>query len=141
MATRSITFLSSLLLALSLLGCGSAPLPNPAAPSRPSYAKVTEDLKSRLAKDDRLQGSKIDFDYDGATVILNGTVKDKEQFGWATTVAAGTPGVTSVINRLQVEAKPETQAPEAQTPKPPAPRKQIPKEPAAEPPAPPTQTT
>jgi osmotically-inducible protein OsmY len=76
---------------------------------------VSEDLHKRLAKDDRLHGAKIDFDYDGATVVLSGTVKDKEQYGWASTVAAGTPGVKGVINRLQVETPPTPSAPAAPT--------------------------
>jgi hypothetical protein len=123
MLTRSI-FVSILLLVSLLVGCASAPLPTPTTSSdKPSIYKVKEDLKARLAKDDRLQGSKIDFYYDGATVILNGTVKDREQFGWAATIAAGTPGVTSVINRLQVEPPAaETAVPEA-----PVPKKQVPK--------------
>lgn len=126
MLNRSAKLVSTLLFVLSLAGCASAPMPNVAATSdKPSIYKVTEDLKARLAKDDRLQGSKIDFDYDGATVILNGMVKNTEQFGWAATVAAGTPGVTSVINRLKVEpAAAETQAPKAPAPRKPAPKPQ-----------------
>ncbi|MBZ5729197.1 MAG: BON domain-containing protein [Acidobacteriia bacterium] len=137
MLTRSIVILSTLVLGLSLLGCDSSSLPAAAKPEKPSISKVKEDLRTRLDKDDRLQGSKITFDYDGMTVILNGVVKDREQFGWASTVAAGTTGVTSVINRLQVEQS----APEAEKPKAPMPKKQIPKTPAPEPQALPTQTS
>jgi hypothetical protein len=138
MLTRSIAIISALVLGLSLLGCDSSPLPATASKQdKPSIFKVTEDLHTRLEKDSRLQGSKITFDYDGASVILNGVVKDREQFGWASIIAAGTPGVSSVINRLQVEQT----APEAETPKPPMPRKQIPKVPAPEPQAPPAETS
>lgn len=126
MLSRSIILSSTLLLVFSLVGCASSSLPKVAPGSdKPSIYQVTQNLKTRLAKDDRLQGSKIDFDYDGVTVILNGTVKDTEQFGWAATVAAGTPGVASVINRLQV--KPPIV--ETQVPKTPA----VPRKPAAKP--------
>ncbi len=103
---------------------------------RPSIYKVNEDLKARLAKDNRLQGSKINFDFDGVTVILNGKVKDQEQYGWAATVAAGTPGVNSVINRLQIEPQEaeKTQEKTKEVPaKSAAPKKQIPKTETAEP--------
>jgi hyperosmotically inducible periplasmic protein len=134
MLNRSIIFVSTALLAFSLVGCsGGSSLPAAAVVSdKPSIYKVNQDLKARLAKDDRLQGSNITFDFDGSTVILNGKVKDQEQFGWAATVAAGTAGVNSVINRLQIEAqeaKPEKaveknkEAPAKLV----APKKQIPK--------------
>lgn len=138
MLTRSVMLVSLLLLVLSLAGCASAPLPTVSSGSdKPSIYKVQEDLKTRMTKDERLQGSKIDFEYDGATVILNGTVKDREQFGWAATIAAGTPGVTSVINRLQV-VPPAT---ETEVPKTPVPKKQVPKPRTPESQAPPAQTT
>ncbi len=140
MLTRSIILVSTLSLVLSLVGCASSPLPAPTnRSSKPSISKVKEDLKTRLTKDERLQGSNIAFDCDGTTVILNGTVKDREQFGWASTIAAGTPGVTSVINRLQIEPPAtETEVPKTPTPKKPLPKPQTP---APEPQAPPTQTT
>ncbi len=134
MLTRSIKLVWTLLFALSLVGCASAPLPTTTSSSaKPSIFKVKEDLKARLAKDERLQGSNIAFDYDGTTVILKGTVKDREQFGWASTIAAGTAGVTSVINRLQIEPA----ATETELPKTPAP----PKKPASKTQTPSTQTT
>lgn len=105
MVIRSMGRVAIITMALCLLGCGSSPKPRPAptaVEARPISA-VKDDLQKRLTTDNRLHGSKIDFDYDGVTVILNGTVKDKDQFGWAATVAAGTPGVKGVINRLQVE--------------------------------------
>lgn len=122
MLIRSIKFVWTLLFALSLVGCASSPQPGTATSSaKPSIFKVKEDLKTRLAKDERLHGSNIGFEYDGATVILNGTVKDREQFGWAATIAAGTNGVTSVINRLQIEPP----ATESEVPKTPAPKNQV----------------
>lgn len=137
MLKRSIIFVSAVLLAFSLVGCGGgSPLPATTVTEKPSIYKVSEDLKARLAKDDRLQGSKIDFDFDGATVILNGKVKNQEQFGWAATVAAGTPGVTSVINRLQIEPK-EAEKDKEKTKELPAksaaPKKQVPRTQTAEP--------
>jgi len=128
MVIRPIILISTLSFVLSLVGCASSPLPKPASTSnKPSIFKVEEDLKTRLGKDERLQGSNIGFDYDGATVILNGTVKDREQFGWAATIAAGTPGVVSVINRLQVEpAATETEVPQGPAPKKPTPKPETP---------------
>lgn len=130
MVIRSIWRVAIITMALSLLGCGSSPKPKRATATvepRP-ISVVKNDLQKRLTADDRLQGSKIGFDYDGMTVILHGTVKDKDQFGWAATVAAGTPGVKGVINRLQVEVS----APEAETPKVPGEPRQIPRTQAPE---------
>ncbi|HEU5402563.1 MAG TPA: BON domain-containing protein [Terriglobales bacterium] len=140
MLTRSITFAATLLLGFSMLGCGSSvKTPQIGASDKPTIYKVQQDLKARFAKDDRLQGSNITFAFDGATVILSGTVKDTAQFGWAATVAGGTPGVQSVINRLQVEpTKPEAaEKPKTQEPA----RKPVPKTETAKPPTSPAQTS
>jgi hypothetical protein len=108
-----IRFLGSafvLSICFSLVGCWSSPGPAPvtAAEQRP-ISLVLRDVQTRIGKDTRLEGSKISINHDGGTVILTGTVKTKEQFGWASTVAAGTPGVKGVINRLQVEAEAQTE--------------------------------
>jgi hypothetical protein len=137
MLKRSIIFVSTVLLTFSLVACnGGSTVPATTVTEKPSIYKVSEDLKARLAKDDRLQGSSIDFDFDGMTVILNGKVKNQEQFGWAATVAAGTPGVKSVINRLQIEPK-EAEKDKEKTKELPAksvaPKKQVPETQTAEP--------
>jgi hypothetical protein len=134
MPNRANTLFSAVLLLLLLMGCSStpAPAPEPAA-KQPNIYKVEQTLKNRLAGDQRLRGSNITFDFDGIAVILNGTVKDSTQFGWAATVAGGTPGVKSVINRLQIEpVKPPSAESESQAAKNPESKKPVPKTPTPE---------
>lgn len=138
MPNRANILLSILLLLLLLTGCSSSPAPA-AGPvvEKPNIYKVEQRLKTRLAEDQRLRGSSITFDFDGVAVILNGTVKDSTQFGWAATVAGGTPGVKSVINRLQIKPvkadspDSEPQAAENPTSKKPVPKAQTPEPKAA----------
>ena len=129
MPSRPIILVAILLSLLLLAGCSSSPTPTPApVAEKPNIYRVEQDLKTRLAKDKRLEGSNISFDFDGIAVILNGTVKDSTQFGWAATVAGGTPGVKSVINRLQIaQAKPASSAAESQAARNPESKKPEPK--------------
>lgn len=134
MPNRANTLVSILLLLLLTAGCSSSPAPAPAtAAEQPNIYRVEQNLKTRIAQDQRLRGSNITFDFDGIAVILNGTVKDSTQFGWAATVAGGTPGVKSVINRLQIEqAKPPSAESESQAAKNPDSKKPRPKAPTPE---------
>lgn len=129
MPNRANTLVSILLLLLLMAGCSSSPSPAPAtAAEQPNIYRVEQNLKTRIAQDQRLRGSNITFDFDGIAVILNGTVKDSTQFGWAATVAGGTPGVKSVINRLQIEpVKPPSAESESQAAKDPESKKPRPK--------------
>lgn len=134
MPNRANTLVSIFLLLLLMAGCSSAPPPAPEpVAEQPNIYRVEQNLKTRFAKDQRLQGSNITFDFDGVAVILNGTVKDSTQFGWAATVAGGTPGVKSVINRLQIEPlKAPSAASESQAAKDPESKKPAPKAPTPE---------
>jgi hypothetical protein len=134
MPNRANTLFSLVLLLLLLVGCGSTPSPAPEPVAKqPNIYQVEQNLKTRIAQDQRLRGSHITFDFDGVAVILNGTVKDSTQFGWASTVAGGTPGVKSVINRLQIEAvKPPFAESGSQAAKDPESKKPAPKAPAPE---------
>ncbi len=129
MPNRANILFSILLLLLLLTGCSSSPPPAPGPVAKqPNIYRVEQSLKTRLAADQRLRGSNITFDFDGVAVILNGTVKDSTQFGWAATVAGGTPGVKSVINRLQIEpVKPSTADSESEAAKNPESKKPAPK--------------
>ena len=105
----AIRFLASLPLALVLCGCSSEPAaPAPAAVEKRNDGQITEDVLSRLKKDSNLKDRPISVRADSVTVILTGTVASKEQFGAAQVIAAGTPGVKHIINRLTVQ-QPEQQ--------------------------------
>ncbi len=124
MLIRAACWTITILIALSTLACSSGDVPNPVAEKRERpISQVMDDVRTRLDKDTRLQGSKITTTYDGGTVILTGTVLDRSQLGWAATVAAGTPGVKGVINRLQVEAQPTPVEPPNSQPRPEKPQK------------------
>ena len=134
MPNRANTLFSIVLPLLLLMGCSSSPAPAPEPVAKqPNIYRVEQSLKTRLDRDQRLRGSNITFDFDGVAVILNGTVKDSTQFGWAATVASGTPGVKSVINRLQIEpVKPPPAESESQAAKNPESKKPAPKAPTPE---------
>lgn len=107
MTIRSLVKLSAALcLSLVMVGCGSD-TPGPAAPAAPAKRfdhEIVQDVRSKIDKDARLQGSDIKVTCDAGTVILSGSVTSREQFGLAQVAAASTLGTKGVINRLQVPA-------------------------------------
>jgi osmotically-inducible protein OsmY len=110
MTLKSLVQLSaSLCLGLSLCGCSSA---TPDAPATVAVEKrfdhqIVDDVRSKIQKDPRLQGTSITVMCDAGTVILSGSVNSREQFGAAQILAAGTLGAKGVINRLQVTPEPD----------------------------------
>ena len=105
MTIRSFVKLSAALcLCLVMVGCGSD-TPGAAAPAAPEKRfdhQIVQDVRDRIDKDTRLQGSDIKVTCDAGTVILSGTVNSREQFGLAQVAAASIRGTKGVINRLQV---------------------------------------
>jgi hypothetical protein len=104
---------ASLSLALILCGCSSAApsAPAPAAAEKRFDHEIVNDVRTKIEKDPRLQGTSINVMCDAGTVILSGTVNSREQFGAAQIIAAGTQGTKGVINRLQVASAPEQSIP------------------------------
>ena len=125
MTIKSVVKLSAALcLSLVLLGCGTD-TPGVAVPTVPEKRfdyQIVEDVRGKIEKDSRLQGSNIVVTCDAGTVILSGTIANREQFGLAQVAAASTKGAKGVINRLQVPAPP--QVPDQSSPNPPKPQKQ-----------------
>jgi len=125
MTIRSFVKLSAALcLCLVMVGCGSD-TPGAAAPAAPEKRfdhQIVQDVRDRIDKDTRLQGSDIKVTCDAGTVILSGTVNSREQFGLAQVAAASIRGTKGVINRLQVPtpapATDQSPANQAQPPKP-----------------------
>jgi hypothetical protein len=110
MTIKSVVKLSAALcLSLIMVGCGSD-APGVAAPTAPEKRfdyQIVDDVRSKIQKDSRLQGSNIVVTCDAGTVILSGTIVNREQFGLAQVAAASTKGARGVINRLQVPAPPQ----------------------------------
>jgi len=65
-------------------------------------ASVTAKVKSKIALDDTLDGSRIHVDTNDSRVTLTGTVIDEAQHGRALQLARETSGVTSVVDQLSV---------------------------------------
>ena len=111
MTIRSFVKLSAALcLSMVMLGCGSD-TPGAAAPAAPEKRfdhQIVDDVRSKIDKDTRLKGSDIRVTCDAGTVILSGTVTNREQFGLAQVAAASVKGTRGVINRLQVPTPPQT---------------------------------
>jgi hypothetical protein len=101
---------ASLCLGLILTCCGSD-TPGAAAPvlaEKRIDSQIVDEVRTKIQKDSRLQGTAITVMCDAGTVILSGTVATREQFGTAQVLAAGTRGSKGVINRLQVTSLPDT---------------------------------
>lgn len=67
-------------------------------------ALITSSVSTGLAKDPDLSAIKIDVDTKGGVVTLNGTAPSEAARERATTIAKGVKGVSSVDNKLVVNA-------------------------------------
>jgi hyperosmotically inducible periplasmic protein len=65
-------------------------------------ATVTARVKGRLLTEKGLENTKIDVDSTGHSVVLKGTVQNKQQAELAERVAAKTEGVEKVTNSLTI---------------------------------------
>ena len=65
-------------------------------------ASVTARVKGRLLTEKGLENTKIDVDSTGSSVVLNGTVQNKQQAELAEHVASKTEGVQKVTNKLTI---------------------------------------
>jgi hypothetical protein len=108
---------AALCLSLIMVGCGSDTpgVAAPAAPEKRFDHQIVQDVRSKIDKDTRLQGSDIKVTCDAGTVILSGTVANREQFGLAQVAAASIKGTRGVINRLQTPTPPAATDPSPPT--------------------------
>lgn len=65
-------------------------------------AGLTTKIKSKIALDDTLTGSRVDVDTNGTIVTVKGTVATPAQRERVVQLAKETAGVTSVVDRLEV---------------------------------------
>jgi hypothetical protein len=70
-----------------------------------SAAGMTAKIKSKMALDDSIDAGSIDVDTDGSVVTLTGRVDSERQKARALQLARETQGVTSVVDRLRVDAR------------------------------------
>ena len=66
---------------------------------------LTAKIKSKMALDDSIDAVNIDIDTDGSVVTLTGRVDTTAQKRRALQLAGETEGVTSVVDRLTVDAR------------------------------------
>jgi osmotically-inducible protein OsmY len=110
MTLKSVVKLSaSLCLGLVLSSCSSsAPVSTPTAVTEKRFDhQIADDVRTKIQKDPRMQGTTISVMCDAGSIILSGSVSSREQFGIAQVLAAGTDGARGVINRLQVTPAPD----------------------------------
>ena len=67
-----------------------------------SEARLTAKIRSKIALDDTLDGSRIDVNTAGTVVTIKGRVASSAQRTRAMQLARETEGVTSVVDRLEV---------------------------------------
>ena len=65
-------------------------------------ARLTAKVKSKIALDDTLDGSRVHVDTDDRRVTLTGTVIDQRQHARALQLARETDGVATVVDQLSV---------------------------------------
>ena len=70
-----------------------------------SEARLTTKIKSKIALDDTLDGSRIAVDTAGTVVTIKGSVASSAQRERAVQLARETDGVTSVVDRLEVAGR------------------------------------
>jgi hypothetical protein len=70
-----------------------------------SAAGLTAKIKSKMGLDDSIDAANIDVDTDGSVVTLTGRVDSQAQKARALQLARETDGVTSVVDRLRVDAR------------------------------------
>lgn len=68
-------------------------------------AGLTAKIKSKMGLDDSIDAANIDVDTDGSVVTLTGRVDNQAQKERALQLARETDGVTSVVDRLRVDAR------------------------------------
>jgi osmotically-inducible protein OsmY len=68
-------------------------------------ARLTAKIKSKIALDDTLAGSRVDVDTNGTIVTVKGRVTSGAQRERVVQLAKETSGVTSVVDRLELESR------------------------------------
>jgi BON domain len=107
MKARALPHLGVLLLALAVaIGCNKTP----------NDAQISSDIQGKLNTDSGLQGKQLSVQAADGTVTLSGTVDNDAQREAAARYASSEPGVTKVVNNLQVGAPAPAQTAQAQPP-------------------------
>jgi osmotically-inducible protein OsmY len=70
-----------------------------------SEASLTAKIKSKMALDDTLDGSHLDVDTEGTVVTVRGDANSAAQRERALQLARETKGVTSVVNRIELNGR------------------------------------
>ena len=70
-----------------------------------SEAGLTAKIRSKIALDDTLDGADVSVDTEGTIVTVKGTVLTGSQRERVVQLARETEGVTSVVNRIEVNAR------------------------------------
>jgi hyperosmotically inducible protein len=76
--------------------------PGPTAGQELDCARIVTEVNARLAADPEVSSFQVDVDCEGSVVTLSGNVADAEARAAAERLAAGTTGVSRVVNRLTV---------------------------------------
>jgi osmotically-inducible protein OsmY len=75
------------------------------ASSKSKDMAITAEVKTRLARDDKLSALAINVDTDAGKVVLRGSAPDSMSRTRATELAQGVDGVVAVANELNVQPK------------------------------------
>ena len=101
--TKLGTFLSIALLAFTMcIGC--AALTGKTAGRNIDDATITAKVKTNLTAEGAATLTQIDVDTNNGVVSLNGVVSSAAEKERAAQIARQTPGVTRVVNNLQVQS-------------------------------------
>lgn len=104
MKTIAFSFVRRLFLAI--VGCGVAAVCGCATLDQPlpdaSGADLGADITQRLAVDSMTGGTVYGVDVSGGQVVIRGIVRSEAERMRVLSLVRGTPGVTSVVDRLRI---------------------------------------
>jgi len=94
-------FIVGIAIALSLAGCANTSS-QPSAGDMIDDSVVTARVKTALLKDPKVSGLAVSVETFKGMVLLSGFVKTKAESDLAHKIAHDTPGVSGVVNSLQI---------------------------------------
>lgn len=96
-----LSFIAAVFVALSVAGCAGTP--NQASAGEViDDSVVTTRVKAALLKDPKVSGLAVSVETHRGMVLLSGFVKTEAERQLAHKIAHDTPGVTNVINSIQL---------------------------------------